>query len=175
MQITRHAEYALPADLEADIADLLAASFTTDFGGRSYFMQRHTLRFVAQEDGRLLGHMGLLYRAIRIGDATVPIWGLADVATAPEARGKGVASQLLRSCINFAISTPARFFLLFGNRPIYAGHGFVSVSNPLTAINLDGARTGGTKTTATHDLMVLPLTDEHWDSAAKIDLLGHKF
>jgi predicted N-acetyltransferase YhbS len=175
MQIERLNEYNLTSDIETQIADLLAQSFTTDFGGRSYFQQRHHVRFVARDGDAILGQMALCYRDIRIGGVLVPIWGLAEVATAPQARGKGVATHLLEAAIAFIRTTPAAFFVLFGNRPIYAGNGFEQHRNTLISISLEGAKTGGVSTAEGGGLMVLPLTDQRWDGAALIDLLGHKF
>ena len=95
--------------------------------------------------------------------------------TSPEARGKGVASGMLQSAITFAKTTQAKFFVLFGDRPIYAGHGFETVSNTITYTSLDNARTGEIITRGTQALMALPLTDQHWDETAQLDLLGWNF
>lgn len=71
-----------PAD-ETEIAGLLARCFPTDFSGRSFFQQRHHLRLVIRAQGRIVGHMALLFRAIRLGETLVNIAGLAEVATDP--------------------------------------------------------------------------------------------
>jgi len=175
MQIERLNEYDLTPDVETQIADLLAQSFTTDFGGRSYFQQRHHVRFIARDGDAIMGHMALCYRDIRRDGVLVPIWGLAEVATAPQARGKGVATDLLDAAIAFVRTTPAAFLVLFGNRPIYAGNGFEKHRNTLVSISFEGAETGKVSTAENAGLMVLSLTDQQWDGAALIDLLGHKF
>jgi len=175
VQIERLPEWDMTPEIEAEIADLVATCFTTDFGNRSYYQQRHHVRFTAREDGRLLGHMALGYRDIRVGGALTPVWGLAEVATHPSARGKGIATALLHAAIAFTRTTPAAFFVLFGNRPMYAGNGFVRQSNTLTYFSLIGAKTGEKKDSADGGLMVLPLTDQPWDEIAHVDLLGHKF
>lgn len=175
MQIERINEYDLTRETDAEIATLLACCFGTDFGGRSYFQQRHHVRFTARENGKLLGHMALCYRDVRLGAALTPIWGLAEVATDPDARGKGIATMMLDAAVAFARTTPADFFVLFGNRPIYAGNGFEAHSNIITYLTLDGAKTGVLKTATDGGLMVLPLGEKPWDSAAPLDLLGHKF
>lgn len=175
MDIEQINEWDLSATDEADIADLLAQSFETDFGARSYFQQRHHTRFIARDAGRVLGHMALCYRDIRLGDALMPIWGLAEVATSPRARGRGIATQLLQAAIAFTKATPAAHFVLFGNRPVYSAHGFVAQPNGMTYLTLEGAKTGELRTGNHDDLMVLQLTDQPWDATAHLDLLGHKF
>ncbi len=168
-------EWALtPAD-EAQIADLLRRSFETNFGARSYFQQRHHLRLVTRENGKIIGHMALLFRAIRLGSQLVDIAGLADVCTDADHRGKGVAQNLLTSAIKESHASQADFFLLFGNANIYSGNGFQPFSNPVTYLDLSGARTGEVKTEAAEQLMVLPLRDTLWPPTAPVDLLGTLF
>jgi len=175
MQIERVNEWDLTPQLEGAIADLLALSFGTDFGGRTYYQQRHHVRFIARSGDQVLGHMALCFRDVRLGDELTPIWGLAEVATHPEARGKGVATAMLDAAIAFTRTTPAAFFVLFGNRPIYAGNGFVHQPNLVTYFTLVGAKTGDIKTGQDAGLMTLSLTDRQWDKTAHLDLLGHKF
>lgn len=175
MHIDRLNEYELTPELDGDIADLLLDSFGPEFGGRSYCQQRHHVRFIARDNGVLLGHMALCYRDARLGDGVIPIWGLAEVATAAVARGKGVATQLLAAATAFTRTTPAVFFVLFGDRPIYAGNGFVPYRNSVTFVTMDGARTGSVETGVDNCLMVLPLTELAWDDTAPLDLLGCKF
>ncbi|SMX40247.1 GNAT family N-acetyltransferase [Octadecabacter ascidiaceicola] len=175
MQIECIPEYALTAADDQSIADLLLRGFAEDFGGRSYHQQRHHMRIIARNGGAMIGHMAICYRDVCLGENLTTICGLAEVVTAPETRGKGVATQLLKAAITFAESTQAKFFVLFGDRPIYAGHGFITVGNVITYTSLDYAKTGQVITRETQALMVLPLTDQPWDEAAPLDLLGWNF
>jgi len=175
MNIEKIDEYELSPDLEAEIAHVLAQCFDTDFGGRTYYQQRHHVRFICRDGDQLIGHLALCYRDVRLGDTLTPIWGLAEVATTPNARGQGVATALLHAAIAFAKTTPAQHFVLFGNRPMYEANGFVRHANIITFLTLEGAKTGGLKTGAHGGLMVLPLSNQQWDGEAHLDLLGHKF
>ena len=175
MLIERVEELRLSRADEAQIAALLEAAFDTDFGGRSFFHQRMTLRLLARDDGRIVGHMGLLYRSVRLGEALVDIMGLADVATDPNRRGEGIAGRLLAEAITVARDSPAAFFLLFGDAPLYAGHGFEPQGNPLRYLHMDGAVSHGMRDSGPDGLMVLPLRDAAWDGSALLDLLGDKF
>lgn len=97
-----------PAD-DALINRLLVTAFDDSFGDRSYFQQRHHLRLVQRSGAEIIGHMALCYRSVRLGDALVPIIGLADVATAPSMRGQGVASAVERGDQDRAIFAGAVF------------------------------------------------------------------
>ena len=178
MQIDRIEEMRLTDAEETEITALLAASFggyMGGFGGKSFFQQRQNLRLVAREEGRIVGHMGLCYRAVRLGDDLIDIVGLGDVATLPKARGKGIASALMKASIEEAKQTRAAFFVLFGDRPLYAGHGFQNVAGPVRFIDLADARTGAVTEKHNGSLMVLPLGVHAWTQGQLLDLVGHSF
>lgn len=175
MQIDNIPEMALTAAQEAEIGALMDACFDTEFAGRSFFMQRHHLRITAREGDVLVGHLALLYRDIRQGDRHFPIVGLAEVATHPAHRGKGIAGTLLQEAITAAGATRAHFLVLFGTARLYAAAGFAAQPNRLRFASLHDVRTGEVKKGRHDGLMVLPLTDEPWDAVTPVDLVGHKF
>jgi len=175
MQIERIEELRLTPSNDQAIADLLALCFETDFGGRSYFMQRHHVRFVARENGKIIGHIGLTFRSIRMGQTLTPVIGVADVATHPDWQGKRIAATLLDSAIAEAGQSLAHFMLLFGDAGIYARAGFRKADNKMTYVALDGARTGSVQTAQSDVLMVLPTGTRDWDGDCDLDLLGHLF
>ena len=169
------AEWQLTPDDEAQIAGLLRRSFTTDFGGRSFFQQRPHLRLITREQGRIIGHMAVMLRAVRVADRLVDVAGLADVATDPDRRGLGIAQALLAQAIAAVRGMQAEYFLLFGTAGIYRGNGFIPSHNPITYVDLRGARTGQIKTERAQELMVLPLRDRDWPVSAPVDLMGGLF
>lgn len=73
--------------------------------------------------------------------------------------------------------TIADFCILFGDRAMYAGHGFVPHDNPLRIVAMHHWRTGVVQTRSDPDdgLMVLPLGDRVWPEHTTVDLLGHSF
>jgi predicted N-acetyltransferase YhbS len=168
-------EWALTAPDEGQIASLLARCFATDFDGRSFFQQRHQLRIVARHKSRIIGHMGLMLRAVRVDRVLTDVVGLADVATDPDHRGKGIAATLLQAAIAEAKRSPATHFLLFGTAGLYAGAGFRKATNTITYLDLTGARTRDVHREPARELMVLPLRDQPWDDSAALDLLGTLF
>jgi predicted N-acetyltransferase YhbS/predicted lactoylglutathione lyase len=168
-------ENDLSAVDEAQIADLLHRSFTTDFGGRSYFRTRHHLRLLIREGGAILAHMALQFRAMRLGGQLVHVATLGDVATDPNHRGKGLATRLLHAAINEARQSRASHLLLFGNAPLYAAAGFRSTHNLLHYLDLDGAHSGKLRKEPAAELQVLSLDGGAWNNAAELDLLGGLF
>jgi predicted N-acetyltransferase YhbS len=174
MQVETIPEMRLTRAEDAEIASLMARCFPTDFGGRSFYQQRHHLRLVAR-DPHLVGHVALTIRAIRVAGVLTDIAGLAEVATDPDHRGKGVAASLLQAAITEAKASPADFLLLFGTAGLYAAAGFQPVHNPMTWIDLTGARMGAVHSQPAKSLMVLPLGERPWNASAPLDLLGNLF
>lgn len=178
MQIDRIDELRLGPGDDAAIAALLNRAFGEEFGGNSFHQQRHHVRLVVRnpaDPGIIIGHIALTYRAIRIAGAMTNIIGLAEVATDPDHRGKGIASALLQAAIAEARLSPAPFMLLFGDAALYAAAGFRPVQHKLRSTVMYWARTLRTQTRPSDGLMMLPLADAVWPDGADIDMLGHLF
>ena len=174
MRIETLAELDMSAADEARIAMLVNGCFGPEFGGNSFHMQRHHVRIVARDPG-IVGHMALCFRAVRMGERLVDILGLAEVCTAPERRGEGIASRLMEATMKLAADSRADFLVLFGDQPLYAASGFVKHSNRLRYVEMDGSRTGDVKFERRGGLMVYALGDLTWDPGAEVDLLGNLF
>lgn len=169
-------EHLLTNADDAAIAQLLARCFRTDFGGRSYFQTRHSWRHVVRHDDAIVAHLAVQLRAVRLGDDLVTIAGIADVATDPNHRGQGHAAGLLQAAIAAATTSPADFVLLFGTARLYAAAGFRAIANPLTYLELTGARTRDLhRVEASEHLQVLALKGRTWDPNKPLDLLGGLF
>ncbi|WP_417205827.1 GNAT family N-acetyltransferase [Antarctobacter sp.] len=168
------AEPNLTPEDEAQIAEILRQSFPTDFGGRSFYQQRPHMRLVWREN-RVLAHMSLFLRAIRVGDRMVDVIGIGDVATAPEARRRGLAGALLTDAVRTAQASGARFAILFGDRTLYDRAGFVPAANRFRYVRMVGARTGEVVEDSSRFLRVRPLTADRWPDEAFVDFVGHLF
>ena len=166
------AEHDLTPDTDSAIAALLAQTFDTDFGGRSYFQQRHHWRHLIRAEGRVVAHVAVQLRAVRLGGRLMTVAGLAEVATDAGHRGQGHAARLVRAAIEKAAQGPAEAVILFGNAAVYAAAGFRKATNPLLWTEMRGARTGATKREPAQSLMVLPLRGTVWDDTAELDMLG---
>lgn len=179
MQIDAVHELELSAADDAAIGALLDAAYAdlgeNGFQGRSYFSQRHHLRIVAREDDRIIGHVALLFRVIRLGDTVTPVIGLAEVATDPAREGRGVASLLLNEAISRSRDSIAAFIVLFGDHPIYRKSGFLSRTNLLRHVVIEAGQTREIRTGVDDALMILPLTDADWPDDVTVDLMGPMF
>ncbi len=174
-QIDRIHETEMSAADEAQIADLLARCFDSDFDGRSFFHTRHHLRLVIRDGGKIVAHMAMQFRAVRLGGRLVDVAALAEVATHPDHRGRGLAQRLLQAAIASARDARAQHFLLFGTAGLYAAAGFAPAHNPLVYVEMDGARSGEVIREPAETLRVLDLGPQVWDPAAVLDIMGGLF
>jgi predicted N-acetyltransferase YhbS len=177
MQIDAIAELDLTPEQDAEIGVLLDLSFGAEAGyfGRSFHKQRHHLRLLAHYGGALVGHVALCFRVIAMGDRATPIIGLAEVATDPAHRGKGIAAALLTAAISRARTTQAEFILLFGDRPIYEGFGFQPKACTIRYMGMADGQSTGICTRAEPATRVFALQKAAWDDGALIDLTGPIF
>lgn len=92
-------------------------------------------RFLAYQDGALVGHLALLERTVLCGEREVRVSGLGGLITLPHARGRGVASSLMDAFLDFSLEeTTAEFILLFcldALVPFYEKLGYREVSTPV--------------------------------------------
>lgn len=183
MQVERIEETLLTEADEAAIAALLAAAFGGQngdgpdggFGGRSFYQQRHHVRFVVRRGAQVTGHAALGLRAIRHGANLLTVATLGDVATDPAHRGKGIATAVLRAAIVAAQTSPAQAMLLFGTAGLYAANGFRQVRNQMRFVDFKDVQTGDVHDQPARWLMVLPFGGFTWDDAAPVDLVGNCF
>jgi aminoglycoside 2'-N-acetyltransferase I len=66
--------------------------------------RRKDLRFVLYDEGKPVSHAGILKHTVSVNGAGVSVAGLGGVVTVPEARGKGLARQVVRQAMTFAKS-----------------------------------------------------------------------
>jgi predicted N-acetyltransferase YhbS len=175
MIIQSIAELDLSPALDQEIAQLLERAFDTDFGGRSYFRQRHHQRLIARIDGVLAGHVALTCRSIALNGKMVPIVGLAEVATDTAFRGQGVARGLITRAIEIAGQSNAQFALLFGDAAHYKRYGFAVSQNRLRYLDLVDGVSKSVQSATDPTFMQVATGDAIWDSRADIDLMGHMF
>lgn len=175
MKIERIEEMRIAAADEVALAALMEAAFDPDYAGRSYYQQRHHVRLIVRNGAAIIGHMAIGLRAIRMGQRLVQAAGLAEVATHPDHRGQGIATALMHAAIAEAKASPADFFLLFGDQPLYTAVGFRTVPNKTISISFHDIRTGPQEIRQHDKLMMMPLRDKAWDEDAVVDLVGHAF
>jgi predicted N-acetyltransferase YhbS len=95
------------------------------------------LAFVAEKDGRIVSHVQLVERELKVGaGSTLRIAGVANVATLKDYRRSGISTQLLTHALDFARNKGFHASALFTGAQIpahriYVRLGFSDVYHPL--------------------------------------------
>src|SRR5437588_10957111 len=124
-----------PEDIES-ILDLL-----TEYGlPRSYFepfylndaSYRPEHSWVVERNGRLLSHLRIYDRWIRVGRAKLHIAGVGNVITARGARGRGYSGQIMRAMLPVLNQERYAYSLLWTHIPhLYGRYGWVPIEQEL--------------------------------------------
>ena len=113
---------------EAGIVEAINASFGSfrnwgltpekwlGYGDDDYAFKKE-LALVAEDDGRIVGHLHLIARRLRFGDKYITIGGIANVTTIPEYRGRGIASKLVEKALEYCKSQGIGLSSLFTGYP----------------------------------------------------------
>lgn len=81
--------------------------------GRVLFKQEPHLRILSFFEEELIGHLGLDFRAIRVGDAVILISGVIDLCVCPRFRNIGLAGELL--CMAQKLSKKRDYLVLMAD------------------------------------------------------------
>jgi len=92
--------------------------------------------FVALKDGKIVSHIQVFPKLIRIGKAQVWMGGIGGVATAPEYRRMGLASRLMWKGLEYMKDEGMETSLLFGDPAYYRRFGY-EVASPVSGFRID--------------------------------------
>ena len=176
MKVTEHRATESPDPTrDAAIASLLDACFGGVHGGRTWFKQIPHERLLAWSGIDLVGHVGVECRAVRVGEAIVPVAGIVDLCVAPAARRQGIGAALLQRAEERARGQS--FALAMADDPrLYrrTGYGLLHAAD-VTFLAIDELRClGVVRRDLGEVFMVKRLTCDAWPDGP-IDLLGHLF
>ena len=176
MNFTEHTAAESPdPSRDAAVSCLLDACFDGAHEGRSWFKQVPHERPLAWSGGDLVGHVGMEFRVVRVGEAIVSVLGIVDLCVAPAARRQGIGAALMQGAEEQARGQS--FALAMADDPrLYQRIGYSSLHAPnVTFPAIDELRCHGViRRDLSEIFMVKALTCDSWPDGP-IDLLGHLF
>ena len=132
-------------DEHAALAVLFSRCFPrsrTPFTGfRSWSSGRPELRLVGRDGPRVVAHLGLLRRFLRVDGRAQLVGDVGLVAVDPSVQGRGIGAVLLDRAASTLRELAMPFgFLTCGDQVerFYAGAGWVRVDNPTRMVRSDG-------------------------------------
>lgn len=88
-----------------------------------YFKPEHSR--IARMDGKLVGHVSIIEKYMRVGICVVKVAGIGDVYTHPDARGKHVSTHLMNDCIDYMRHNEYPISMLYGIPNFYHKFGYI--------------------------------------------------
>ncbi|UTM59090.1 GNAT family N-acetyltransferase [Photobacterium sp. CCB-ST2H9] len=169
------AEIDIPPETHAAIQLLRNAAFQDHQVNRSYFKQLPHSRMLTYSGEQLIGHMGLDYRVIRVGDAVLKILGVIDFCVSEHARGQGIGSSMLATLSAYAKTRDVDFLMLMSEHThFYCRHGFQQVTAHHSWLRLHEHQNYGIGFEPLNELLIQPVSGLEWPSG-HIDWLGYMF
>src|SRR5215212_2845118 len=129
------------------ILDLLAfyeqprSYFEPFYLGDPSYRPEHS--WVADQDGRLVAHLRIFDRSVRVGGVGLRVAGVGNVITDPNHRGHGYAGQLLRAMLGAIPDKGFTYSLLRAYQPVlYERYGWAPLDQELMRAELPPVTTG---------------------------------
>ena len=137
----------MPPELDAEIRRLLCRCCPNDTGvfsrTRYWHGSRPEYSVVHRDEGGMTAHVGIVVRDVLVDGHEVRIAGIQNLAVAPDVRGKGLASELMRAAMREAQTRGIPFGLLFclpSLDPFYARLGWRRIEAEVTMLDETGRR-----------------------------------
>ena len=169
------AETEMPPATDGAIKLLLCECFPADVEvyrhTRAWHDSAPDFSVVYREGDLVLGHVGIMIRAIRCGDASVTVAGIENFCVARCRRGTGLSGKLMARALDEAVQRGVVFGLLFCVPELerfYRSRGWSTTTRPVTMLDEDGRCV---PIPAKNISMVIDLADEEFPPGA-IDLQG---
>ncbi len=173
--VFRSAEMSRDNDEESQIAATLKQCFHGVHEGRTYCEQIPQQRLLGYCGDRLVGHLGLDYRMIRVGEAIFPIVGIIDLCVVPDLRRRGLAQHLLLAAEKRSAAQEFSVLMAKDTR-LYERAGYRLLTKAdVTWLVIDELRCHSISNRDLSDaFMHKPLSSKQWPKGP-IDLLGYLF
>ena len=176
VQIRRVDEFQIGAALRQEIAGMLERAFPGYPKGRNYYMQLPVFRFLATENGAIIGHLAVEHRMVNMGGVPVRVFGVSDLCVEDAFRGKRIGSLLIEKLEQEGIDSGVDFILLVASdKDFYRLNGYEQVKNPCRWVSIENHHTLElVQRSLAGDLMVKSLGSKKWGEGL-VDLLGTMF
>ncbi len=176
MRIELSIEHEIAPHQHDQITSLRNESFPDAVRERSYFKQLPHFRLLAEDDGILIGHLGVDHRVIRVGDTILSIFGIIDLFVASQRQGNGIASSLLTRITEKAEQNGIDFILLHAvDERLYIKNGFRVISPYLKSLWLYDFENYGVGIERLDNLIYIKSTSENVWPDGTVDIMGYLF
>jgi len=180
IEITFIPEFKITKKDSLSCNNLIQESFSKlDFKGRDYFKQPPHYRILVKENNKLIGQIGLDYRAMSLDGNPIKVLGIIDICVNSKHRNRGIGKTLLKKVddLSLEFSEKVDFIFLVTNIPNYfEKYGFSRVEPTITWLKIHQHKNYGVGTEKIDDtnFMIKPIKDKKWEGE-NLDLLGYMY
>jgi predicted N-acetyltransferase YhbS len=176
LRYQRIEEFQINDQQQQAINRLLQEAFDSYPNHLIYANQLPSFRFLVWDNEKLVGHMAVEFRIVRVGEAIMRIFGIADLCVSIDYQQQNIASSLLQKLEKLGKQSQVDFILLIAqDHGVYEKNGFQLVSNPCRWLMINQQQTFGVGNRKLVDcLLVKQIGITKWQEGL-VDLLGHIF
>ena len=173
--IQRIVEPEIDRKLADEVRSVLRGCFD-DYPDRTYFKLPPHFRYLVMDGDAVVAQMGVEFRIVRVGESVIRTFGVVDLCVRDGRRSSGLAGRLLAEVAAYASACAIDFVLLFADDArLYAAHGWVPATNPVTWVKIHEHRTLGLAEEIRIPEMMIKATGDRGWPVGVVDLLGHMF
>lgn len=176
VEIVRKFEFEITSQEHSEITLLRNACFDSCTRERSYFKQLPHFRYLAVENGEIVGMVGVDHRMISIDGCEFSIFGVIDLCVAQLHRGKGIAGLLMQAIDSQARISEIDFLVLIADHhAFYSRLGFELRNNYCAWLRINDFKNFGIAfEQLDQELMSKQIGDKLWPDGM-LDFLGYLF
>jgi len=176
MNIGIYQEYEIPTQWHEELTNLKSRCFPNHQHDRSYYKQLPHFRFICTDNGKIVGHIGVDHRVIRVADEIFRIFGLIDVCVDEQYRNKSIATSMIEKVFALGQETGIDFlFLIASDHRVYEKNKFQVVNELCSWLRIHDHRNYGVAVeNLEQEIMIRKVGNRDWPKGP-IDLLGYVF
>jgi GNAT superfamily N-acetyltransferase len=176
MRVHRIEEFKINKKQHSEISELLKLCFSSYPSDRSFYKQFPSFRYLVLKEKKLIAHLAIIHRMIKVGEENFTIFGVSDLCVDPDFQQKKIARVLLEELETLGKKHKIDFITLVAHeQKFYKKNGFQVYNNNCRWLIINEIQSLGlAQRNLDHALMVKPLSEKKWEKGM-VDFLGCLF
>ncbi len=176
MRIQRIEEFKISKNRHSEISELLKLCFSSYPSNRSFYKQFPSFRYLVFKEKKLIAHLAIIHRMIKVGEENFVIFGVSDLCVHPDFQHKKIASVLLQELEVLGKKHNIDFITLIAQeQKFYKKNGFKVYNNDCRWLIINDKQSLGlAQRNLDNALMVKSLSGEKWKKEM-VDFMGCLF
>lgn len=164
MKIQRIEEFKINQKRHAEINELLQLCFSSYPSNRSFYKQFPNFRYLVFEEKKLIAHLAIIHRLIKVGEESFVIFGVSDLCVHPNYQHKKIASILLNELEQLGKKHQIDFITLIAQeKKFYKKNKFIVCNNDCRWLMINENQSLGiAQRSLDNALMIKALNNKKW-------------